>query len=188
MRAQDLPKHGPGETLDFEPKLMLDGPHGPPAQSKPAALTEEQLEVQVRQLEAVLTRAEQSAVEGEQLYKDGILAKVEAEDRVMRVVKVRKELADAKLVTTAGQVETVEKAFAARTGSQADLDAANTALKAAQAAATAAEAEWTKAQIDAAALDLKRKRKLYAEGVGSRKAVEMAEDRLALLSGTAGVK
>jgi len=187
LRAQgDLPKHSPGESLDFEPKLMLDGPHasleapGAPLDSLPGEHPEER----VKQLESNLLRAEQRAADSEQLYKDGILAKVEVEDRQLRVVKARKELADANLAVAAAHADAVKKSFDAHTTVQAEMNAANASLKTARDAAASASAEWDKGQLDAAAIDLKRKRRLYAEGVGSRREVEMAEDRLALLSGT----
>jgi len=176
LRAQDdLPKHTPGEPLDFEPKLMLDGPHAA-ASASPAD--------NVEQLDAALRRAEERAADSEQLFKEGILARVEVEARMLRVIQARKLLADARLNAAAAQVDAVKKSFDARHASQADLDTANTALKTAQETDTAATADWNKAQIDAATVDLQRKRKLYAEGVGSKRDVEMAEDRLVLLTGT----
>jgi len=177
LRAQDLPKRDPGAPLDFEPKLMLDGPHALPAPSSP--------EAGVGQLEDALRVAEQHAADSEQLFKEGILARVEVEARMLRVVRARKELADARLAAATAQSDAARKSLEAHQASQADLDAANTALETARENAAAASAEWKKAQIDAATIDLKRKRKLYAEGVGSRHEVEMAEDRLVLLSGTA---
>ena len=185
VRAQDdLPKHSPSESLDFEPRLMLDGPHaGPEAVGEPPP--DGSLEDQVKQRELALQRAEQHAADSEQLYKEGILAKVEAEERVLAVTRARKDLADANLAIAVAHVISVTKSVAAHTATQADLAAAGAALKAAQDTAASARAEWDKEQLEAATVDLERKRKLYAEGVGSKREVEQAEDRLVLLSGTA---
>lgn len=186
LRAQDedLPKHVQGESFDFEPKLMLDGPHAAPeAVGEPPS--EGSAEQRVKQLEVALQRAEQRAADSEQLYKEGILARVEAEDRVLRVIRARKELADANLIVAAGHADAVKKSFDAHTAAKSDLSAANLALVTARETAATASSEWEKAQLEAAREDLKRKRKLYAEGVGSRREVEIAEDRLVLLSGTA---
>jgi hypothetical protein len=181
-RAQDdLPKHAPGETFDFEPKLMLDGPHANVVPDAPPAMSPAD---RVKQLEADLLSAEQHAAGCEQLYKDGILAKVEVEGRQMRVVQITKQLADARADAAAAQADAVKKNFDARKASQADLDAAHAALAAARQAAKGASAEWDKAQLNAATIDLQRKRKLYSEGVATRLEVQMAEDRLALLTGT----
>jgi multidrug resistance efflux pump len=175
----DLPKHAPGEVFDFEPKLMLDGPQAPNAASSPAP-TDDRL----RQCQANLLRAEQRAVSCEQLFKEGVLAKVELEARFRDIDQARKELADATLDVAAAHADAVKKSFAAHGASQSDLAAATAALKTAQDAADAASAAWDQAQIDAATIDLQRKRKLFSEGVGSRRELQMAEDRVVLLSGT----
>ena len=182
LRAQDdLPRHAPGEALDFEPKLMLDGPNAAGAEPSPTVSPEDR----VAELETALLRAQARVADSEQLFKEGILAKVEVEERTRRVIQAGLELADGRLTVAAAHFDAVKKSFDARQASQSALDAANAALKTAQAAAAAASAEWDQAQLDAATLDLKRKRKLYAEGVGSLREVQLAEDRLALLSGTA---
>ena len=183
LRAQDdLPKRAPGELPGFEPKLLLDGPDAASeAPGVPSAVPEER----IKRLQAAFIRAEQHAAGSEQLYKEGILAKVEVEQRVLGVVKARKDLADATLAVAAEQAGAVKRSFDLHEATRAELDAANAALKAARDEDASATAEWEKGQLDAAAIDLKRKRKLYEEGVGSRREVEMAEDRLALLSGTA---
>lgn len=182
MRAQDdLPKHGAGEPMDFEPKLMLDGPRAAIVEPSPAV----SLEDRVTQLEATLLAAERAAAEAGQLFKDGVLAKVEAEGRELRVVEIRKKLADARLAVAAANAGAAKKSFDAHQGSQSDVDAANAALKTALETATAASADWNKARLAAAELDLKRKRMLYAEGAASRREVQLAQDHLALLSGTA---
>jgi hypothetical protein len=185
VRAQDdLPKHAAGELPGFEPKLTLDGPNAAPGAPGAPVESSKSVEERVKELQAVFVRAEQHAAGSEQLYKEGILAKVEVEQRMLGVVKARKDLADATLAVAAEQAEAVKKSFDSHGAGQAELDAANAALKAARDEDATATADWEKGQLDAAAIDLKRKRKLYAEGVGSRREVEMAEDRLALLSGT----
>lgn len=160
---------------------MLDGPHASPV---PDSLPADSPEVRIQAAEQALVRAEQRAADSEQLYKEGILARVEAEDRALKVVKARKELADASLALAAEQADAAKKAFDSHKEAQKDLDAANASLKTAQDADTSAEGQWEKGQIDAAAVDLKRKQKLYSEGVGSRREVEIAQDHLALVSGT----
>jgi hypothetical protein len=177
LHAQDLPQRAPGDSLDFEPKLMLDGPH---AGQSPTPSPDDR----VRQCTAALLQAQQRAAVSDQLFKEGVLARVEVEARALRVIQARQELAAATLTLAAAHADAAKESFAAHEASQSGLDSANTALKTAQDAATAANAEWETAQLAAAALDLQRKRKLYSEGVGSRLEVQMAEDRVALLSGT----
>ncbi len=182
VRAQDdLPKRAPGQNFDFEPKLMLDGtlpaiPEGSPAPTS---------EADVIRLEMALRHAQQRADVSEQLVRDGVLARVEAEQRGLQVIALQKQLADAQLAVAAAQAEAAKEAFAAHKSAQADMDAAAGALKNAQEAAKAADDAWRKAEIDAAALDVKRKQKLYSEGVGSRIELQTAESRLEMLTGTA---
>ena len=181
LHAQEtLPKKGPDDRFDFEPKLMLDGPDAPALSGTAAPSPEEQ----VAKCKANLLRAEQRAADAEQLYKDGILAKVEAEARFLRVIQAHKALADAQLAEATARQMAISKAFSSRTASQADLDSANAVLRSAGEAATAADAEWRKAELNAALLDLQRKRKLYNEGAGTLHELQMAEDRVAMLTGT----
>jgi hypothetical protein len=180
LRAQDepLPRRAPGDSFDFEPKLMLDGPHAAAASPTPSP------EDRLRRCQAALLAAEQRAADSEQLFKEGILAKVESEARFLRIIQARKELADAALQVAAAHADAVKRSFDAHESSQSDLQAANAALKDAQESAATQTADWDRAEFRAATLDLERKRKLYSEGVGSEREVQMAEDRVALLSGT----
>ena len=170
---------GAGDAGDFEPTQMLDGPHGI-ALPTPAESPEER----VQRCQAALAAAQKRAEEAEGLFNEGILARVEVEARYMQVVKAGKELADATVIVAAARADAARKSFDAHEDTQADLDAANAGLKAAKDAAIAASAAWEKSQLDAASLDLQRKRKLYSEGVCSLRELEIAEDRMVLLSGT----
>ena len=181
LRGQDLPSHAPGgDGLDFEPKLMLDGPKVS-TMTSPTPSPEEA----VARLEKALREAEERAVDAEELAQEGILSKVEAEERALRVIEVTKQLDDARLAAAALKADAVRKSFAAKQAGQVDLDAANAELKAAREAAGRSTEECAKAELGAAQLDLKRKRKLYEEGVDSLHEVQAAEDRVLLLSGTA---
>jgi len=183
LRAQDaLPQRTPGDPVDFPPKLMLDGSYAAAPNSSPKQSPQDR----VRECEAALLQVEQRAVEGEQLYKEGILAKVETEARVLRIVQARRDLADARLALAESHADEVKKSFDAHQAAQADVDSANAAAKISQASDAVATADWDAAQLNAAVVDLQRKRKLYSEGVGSRRDLQAAEDKVALLSGTAG--
>ncbi len=160
---------------------MLDGPGVAVPDSTPAPATPEG---HVKQLEAVLLRAEQRAAGSDQLFKDGILAKVEVEARELRVIQLTNELAGARVDAAAARAIAVKRDFDTRQASQADLDNANAALEAARQAARSASADWSKAQLNAATLDLERKRKLFAEGVATTRELQLAEERLAQLTGT----
>jgi multidrug resistance efflux pump len=160
---------------------MLDGPRSASIKPSPTPTADALL----REREAGLLRAEQSAVDGEQLLKEGILARVEFEARVLRLTQAREEFANAQLAVAAAHTDAAKKSFDTHKASQSDLDSANAALKSAQDAAASASAEWDAAQLQDAVRDFERKRKLFTQGVGSRQDLQMAQDRVTLLTGSA---
>jgi len=180
VRAQDAPLPAASDGGDFEPAQKLETPDGAAVPPTPAVSPQDRL----LHCQAALAAAQKRAAEGEGLFKDGILSRVEMEGRSRMVVKAAKELADAMVAVESARADAARKSFATRKITQADLDAAIAALKSAQEAAATASAAWDKSQLDAASLDLQRKRKLYAEGVCSQRELQIAEDRLVLLSGT----
>ena len=182
---EELPKHAPGETFDFEPKLMLDGPLAklPPGLSeRQSALAEDR----IPKLEAALLKAENRAADCEQLHKEGVISTVEAEDRMIQVLRAKRELAVVRAAVAAHKAVAAKKAFDAHQQSQTELDDANKSWLAALEAAKAAAAELHDAELNVAVADLNRRKKLMAEGIGSRQEVARAQDRLALLTGTSG--
>ncbi len=93
--ADELPTADPEETLEIEPPLLIgnrapDGSIVVAPQSADAAPAE----VDLARLESDLARARKSAASGERLYKAGIIAKVEAEERVLKVIRLEANLAD----------------------------------------------------------------------------------------------
>jgi hypothetical protein len=115
------------------------------------------------------------------LVKIGVLAKVEAEQRALRVVRLQSELAHAQMIAVQAQVTSLKARLAAGQATQAEVDAATAALAAATAAAQSAEETYHKAQLDAAILNLRRQRQLLALGSAGKSDVARAEERLAKL-------
>ena len=167
--ADDLPRRAPGEAMDFEPGLLLNGP----VPADPVA--------DVPRLEAALIRAKKSAAEGERLFRAGVIAKVEAEKRALKVVRLAAELAAARMESAKIDLTAASKDFDAGSISRGALDAAKAALTSAIADATAAATEWQRAELAAAELNLSRHRKLLAAGIGSRMMVKRAEAQVATL-------
>ncbi len=133
----------------------------------------------IAQLQKQLERAKKSAAFAERLWKAGILAKVEAEQRALRVVRLEAELAKAQLAD-------VQKSTAANDGmvqtgqiQQATSEESKVAL--AQATAETAAINLAKAELNAAILNLQRQQKLLALGSGRRSDVVRAEEKLAAL-------
>ena len=164
-RATDeLPQHSAGEAMDFEPGLLPDlgpAPEPPLPPDSPA------------QLEATIERAKKSAASGERLFRAGIIAKVEAEKRALKVVRLTFELAIARLETTKTELDAKRADFDAGKLTQAQLDAAQASADA------AASTAWQRAELAAAELNLSRQRQLLAAGLGSKSLVARAQSQVA---------
>jgi hypothetical protein len=163
-------------SFEVEPPLLVqpDGTPVAPAETSPAANRD------LAQLEKELERAKRSAVSAERLYKAGVLAKVEAEQRALRVVRLQAEFAKAQLAQLQEQVGkgSSDGIVQVQTAVGDDLKAA---LAQASAAQKEAAANLAKAELDAAILNLQRQQKLRALGSARKSDVARAEERLAAL-------
>ena len=167
--ADDLPRRAPGEAMDFEPGLLLTLP----SPREPIA--------GVPRIEVALDRAKRSASEGERLFRAGAIAKVEAERRSLKVVRLLSDLAAAREEAAKADLEAKRAQLEAGTISQKAIAVAEAALVAAASDAAEAAATWQRAELTAAELNLSRHRKLLAAGIGSRTMVHRAEAQLAAL-------
>ena len=166
--ADDLPRRAPGEAMDFEPGLLLpDLANVPGPADSPA------------RLEAALERAKKSAASGARMFRAGIIAKVEAEKRALKVVRLTAELASAQLAGAKTELETKQAEFAAGKISQEQLDATQASTEAAAEASAKTSTTWARAQLAAAELNLSRQRQLLAAGIGSKSLVSRAQSQVA---------
>src|SRR6266496_3684050 len=93
LAQEELPKD-PSEPLDIEPPLLIqESPNRNVVYTTPAAPA--QKEADPEQIAAALERARKNAASGERLYKSGIIAKVDAENRVLKVIRLEADLAEA---------------------------------------------------------------------------------------------
>ena len=170
LRAQELP--AAEESFEVEPPLLIPpgdveaAPEAPPDAAKLA-----------QQLE----QAKKSVASAERLVRIGVLAKVEAEQRALRVIRLEAQLANAQMDAVQKEVSAQETRVAANGGSAADLAAAKAKLSTATAAAENADAKYHQAQLDAAALNLRRQKTLLSQGSARRSDVARAEEKLAAL-------
>jgi hypothetical protein len=183
--ADDLPRHVPGETPELEPKLMLNDLPGVPLPSPTApeaapgeATAELASEVDVKRLEDRLEQAKRTAVWRRRLFREGVFSKVQVEQSELSVVRLTKDLANAR--------RDVAKAFAAAQGKRLaageigheEAEKASAALAAADAAAQEASRLWDQALFDAAQTNLQRQRQLYAVGATTKNQLRRAEERV----------
>lgn len=174
---EDLPKDP--EPMDIEPPLLIqETPNRnivyttDPDQKPPA---------DPDQLAAALEKARKSAASGERLYKSGIIAKVEAENRVLKVIRLEAELAGAKLELAKQNLAVQQTRLEAGEISETEAGTAQAMAVAAMKEAESAIARKEKAELDAAVLNLHRQQKLLAMGSGRKSEVNRAQEKVSAL-------
>ena len=177
LAEEELPQD-PGEPLDIEPPLLIQEiPNRDPSQSTPGVAPE----LDPERIQLALEKARKSAASGERLYRSGVIAKVEAENRALKVVRLEAELANARLEVAKQNIDAQQARFDAAEIPAAELELAKSALAAATDEAAAATAQREKAELDAALLNLRRQKKLLAMGSGRKSEVSRAEEKVAKL-------
>jgi len=177
IAATELPEGDDDyQSFEVEPPPLLPNRIIDSAKSSDAAGG---TSVGVAELEKKLERAKRSAAGAEQLFKRGILSKVEAESRALRVVrleadldKARVEEAKANYAAQQARVETGEV-------SKETLAEAAHNIEAAKQTADAAAADRERAEIAAAEINLRRQQRLRALGSARASDVNRAEQKLA---------
>lgn len=177
LAQEELPQD-PTEPLDIEPPLLIqEVPSRGPQSSTPEIAPD----LDPERIQIALEKAKKSAASGERLFKIGVIAKLDAENRSMKVIRLETELAQAQLESAKQAVVSQQSRFEAGEISQSELDAAKAAEAAATTAAQAAEAKRDRAELDAALLNLRRQKKLLALGSGRKSEVSRAEEKVAAL-------
>lgn len=118
-------------------------------------------------IEAELARARKRAASADRLFRAGIIARVEAEERALRVVQLEALLAEA-------QLEDAKKVAA-------ETHQPNDTIVAAEERARSARERCRRAEIEAAERNLERQKKLLALGSARKSDVNRAEEKLAKL-------
>jgi hypothetical protein len=180
LAAEDELPTGPVESFDIEPPLLIQeipGRNPIPSASGLRPETERDPE----QIQIALEKARKSAAAGERLFKNGVIAKVEAENRSLKVIRLETELAEARLEIAKQTVESQQSRFDAGEISQSELEIAKAAVVATSEAAQSAIARRDRAELEAAILNLSRQKKLLALGSGRKSEVSRAEEKVAAL-------
>ena len=179
LAEDELPK-GPNEPMDIEPPLLIqEAPNRNIVYTTPAAPGQKDLDPE--RIAVALEKAKKSAASGERLYKSGIIAKVEAENRVLKIIRLESDLAEAKLELAKQNVELQQERLNAGEISSDELETAESMLAAATKEAESAVAKKDQAELDAAVLNLRRQQKLLAMGSGRRSEVSRAQEKVSAL-------
>ena len=175
--AADQPNNSeePGE-FDIEPPILRQN------------LSDELAEAgtpdgDVARCEKKLERSKRNAVGAERLWRIGVLAKVEVEQRALKVIRCETELASARVAQANGIVAEQESRVASGESTKQELEVAKTALAQLIEAEQKAVAKRESAELEFAEANLRRQQRLLKLGSAHKSDVTNAEERLAELKG-----
>jgi hypothetical protein len=160
------------DSFDVEPPILKQNLSDEPLPNGDLARLEKQLE-----------RAKQNAAGAERLYKIGVLAKMEVEQRLLKVIRYESDLANARVARAREELAEKESQLATGEITRDELESMKTALAQLTEAAQVATAKRERAELEAAEANLRRQQKLLKLGIGQRSDVTHAEEKLAELKG-----
>ena len=162
----------PGE-FDIEPPILK--------QNLSEELAEMVPDGDVPRCEKKLERAKRNATGAERLWKIGVLAKVEVEQRALKVIKCETELASARVAQAKETVAQQESRIASGETTKQELASAKTALAQLIEAEQKAVAKRESAELEFAEANLRRQQRLLKLGSAHKSDVTNAEEKLAEL-------
>ena len=132
----------------------------------------------VARLEKKLEQAKGEAKGVERLCKNGVLSKVEMEQRLLKVMQCEAELASARLAEAKEKVAELESAVASGESAKDQLASAKAALKQLSEAAEGANAKRERAELETAEGNVRRQQQLLKLGLAAKSDVDRAEEKL----------
>ena len=135
----------------------------------------------VARCEKKLERAKRNAAGAERLWKIGVLAKVEVEQRALKMVKCETEVASARVAQAKETVAQQESRVASGETTKQELEDAKTALAQLIEAEQKAVAKRESAELEFAEANLRRQQRLLKLGSAHKSDVTNAEEKLAEL-------
>src|SRR6266478_6492203 len=128
-----------------------------------------------------LERAKRNAAGAERLWRIGVLAKVEVEQRALKVIKCETELASARVTQAKETLTQQESRVASGETTKQELEVAKTALAQLIGAEQKAVAKRETAELEFAEANLRRQQRLLKLGSAHKSDVTNAEEKLAEL-------
>ena len=135
----------------------------------------------VARCEKKLERAKRNAAGAERLWKIGVLAKVEVEQRALKAIKCEAELASARVAQAKGTVAEQESRVTSGEATKQELEVAKTTLAQLIEAEQKAVAKRESADLEFAEANLRRQQRLLKLGSAHKSDVINAEEKLAEL-------
>jgi hypothetical protein len=178
LAADELPQNQSDEpeSFDIEPAPLMQNRPGEQLSPVTAAGG-----IDVSRLEKELERAKKNASGAERLYKIGVLAKVEVEQRALKVVRLESDLANAQVVRAKAELAARESQLAAGESTKDELEAAKATLAQLTEAAQIAAVNRERAELGAAEANVRRQEKLLHLGSAHKSDVNRAQEKLAEL-------
>ena len=177
--ADELPKSEVDEPFEVEPPMLI--PYRGDEEDPAAVAQATPVPVGLARLERDFERAKRNAGSAEHLFKIGVLAKVEIEQRTLRMIRLQAEVESARLALAREEFAVVEKGLAAGDVSPEEFKQAQETLARATAVSQAAAEKQDEAEVKMAESNLQRQRKLLSLGSGRKSEVARAEQKLAEL-------
>ncbi|PYL23794.1 MAG: hypothetical protein DMF44_07020 [Verrucomicrobia bacterium] len=137
----------------------------------------------VARCEKKLERAKRNAAGAERLWKIGVLAKLEVEQRALKAIKCEAELASARVAQAKGTVAEQGSRVTSGEATKQQLEVAKTALAQLIEAEQKAVAKRESAELEFAEANLRRQQRLLTLGSAHKSDVTNAEEKLAELKG-----
>lgn len=160
------------DSFDVEPPILKQNLSDEPLPDGDMARLEKQLQ-----------RAKQNAAGAERLYKIGVLAKMEVEQRLLKVIRCESDLANARVARAKEELAEKESQLATGEITKDELESIKTALAQLTEAAQVATAKRERAELEAAEANLRRQQKLLKLGIAGKDDVDRAQEKLAELKG-----
>ena len=158
------------DSFDVEPPILKQNLSDEPLPDGDMARLEKQLQ-----------RAKQNAAGAERLYKIGVLAKMEVEQRLLKVIRCESDLANARVAGAKEELAEKESQLATGEITKDELESIKTALAQLTEAAQVATAKRERAELEAAEANLRRQQKLLKLGIAGKDDVDRAQEKLAEL-------
>jgi hypothetical protein len=179
LAADELPTSD-SDSFEIEPPLLIpyDRPQQPVAKESQSASAPS---LDVEALEKDVERAKRRALNAEHLFRMGVLAKVESEQRALKVVRLQADLENARLARVkqgASGAEEAPKAATEATAATNPEKPTDAELAKAIENAHAATRKREDAELEAAEINLTREQKLLSLGTGRKADVAKAAQKL----------
>src|SRR4029077_7617243 len=179
LAADEPPPADADVSFEIEPPLLIPDRSDEPLPASAAVVPAP--DVDLARLEKDFQRAKRNAAGVERFCKIGALSKVEAEQRVLRAIRLESNLANARLAQAKAELAAQESQLAAGESTKDELEAAKTTLAQLTQAAQIALAKRERAELDAAEANVRRQQKLLALGSAHKTDVNRSKEKLAEL-------